>query len=241
MWRYSYRYRGMPLSRVHQLDVDMNKFKINLHCHTHFSDGCNSPFVMAQQAKELGFCCFVMTDHFYTGTDYEADSMRWYKWNMLQCAKREISKLIMPVIVGLEVGYESQEVLVFGTELIKDILRNEKFTFDMAARHLEYRTAGFVLCHPGANYDKALKICQGYEHFNSGNDYFKTRSPSLLANTKTTWSNSDAHSAEHLARGYNLVNEKITTEKQLIRYLHSGDQPELYHKREDIKYACKFL
>lgn len=29
----------------------MKKYKINIHCHTVFSDGENSPFVMAKEAK----------------------------------------------------------------------------------------------------------------------------------------------------------------------------------------------
>ena len=39
--------------------------KINLHCHSNYSDGYVSLDKMAQEHKKLGFSAFVVTDHCY--------------------------------------------------------------------------------------------------------------------------------------------------------------------------------
>ena len=38
-------------------------YKINIHAHTIFSDGYNTPYVMALKAKELGFSALVITSY----------------------------------------------------------------------------------------------------------------------------------------------------------------------------------
>ena len=47
-----------------------NKFKINLHAHTRYSDGGCTIEEHAKAAKELGFCCCCITDHVYSKASY---------------------------------------------------------------------------------------------------------------------------------------------------------------------------
>jgi 3',5'-nucleoside bisphosphate phosphatase len=47
-----------------------NEYKINIHCHTIFSDGLNTPVTLAHEAKRLGFCALVITDHYY-GSEFQ--------------------------------------------------------------------------------------------------------------------------------------------------------------------------
>lgn len=199
-------------------------YKINLHAHSVFSDGANSPYVMAQKAKEMGMCALVLTDHFY-GPRHAHISVSSESYAAWVSSCKEASNLVLPVIRGLEVPYKGQEVLAFGESLIKAILKKRKMTEAMVRYYLENEECAFVLCHPGETYDEALEICVGYEHYHCGVSRFSQREPSALADTKIKWCNSDAHRAERLNLGYNIVDENITTASELITYLNSGKQP----------------
>lgn len=207
------------------------KYKINLHAHTIFSDGINSPYVMALKAKELGFSALVITDHFYGRkvTDFMSrNSMR-----LLQKACREAREII-PVIIGLEVPFCGQEVLVFGGAAIKSIMENGKPNETEMERLRKETGCAVILCHPGQDFEIAAKYVDGFEEYNSGQNFSKTRAgvtrPFGPLEGKPRWCNSDAHQATCLSRGYNIVGSKIENESGLIKYIKKGSQPEFYVK-----------
>ena len=91
------------------------KYKINLHAHTIFSDGYNSPLRMGMTAKKLGFSALVITDHYRNNAPYSS-----YNFSLCQDACREVREII-PVILGMEIMVEGAEMLLFGGEAIKII------------------------------------------------------------------------------------------------------------------------
>ena len=207
-----------------------NKYKINLHSHTFFSDGKNSPYRMALTAKELGFTALVITDHFYTGSTSEWCSINTEKMKLLKMAAEE-AKEIIPVIIGIELAIEGEEVLVFGSAMVNRIMTVEESGFKVTVEALrdwkKYVEAAFILCHPGneENWQKLLPILDGFEHCNKGFDWFPSRDFGCLEGL-TRWCNSDAHEYDELSRGFNLVDSKITVESDLIRYIKREKQPE---------------
>lgn len=204
--------------------VKSMKYKINIHAHTIFSDGQNSPFTMALKAKELGFTALVITDHFY-GHDYP-EYMSIHKLDTLKKACKE-AVAILPVIIGLEVPFMGQEVLVFGGGAVKAILRNGKPTMDEMLQLKQETGCAVILCHPSEDFELAAPAVDGFEHFNAGNDFFPVGERSFgPIEGKQRWCNSDAHRVADLGSAYNIVDSKITSEPDLIRYIKKGRQPE---------------
>ncbi len=197
-------------------------YKINLHCHTIFSDGFNCPYVMALKARELGFSTLVITDHYY-GKNVDG-FMSKNNMRLLKKACKEAEK-ILPIIIGLEILYARQEILVFGSAAVNHILENCDKVTDSDILHMKKTMDyAFILCHPGKNYEETAKIVDGFEQYNSGFDYFRNKEPIDLHHLPG-WCNSDAHMAEHLVDGDNLLDVEITTEENLISYIKSGKQP----------------
>lgn len=206
------------------------KYKINIHSHTIFSDGFNSPYVMALKAKELGFTALVITDHFY-GRDLP-DFMTLEKLKLLKKACNEVKKII-PVILGLEVPFMGQEVLVFGGSAVQNILEHGKPNMEQMLNIKKETGCAVILCHPGHDFHFAIPAIDGYERINGGSDLFicgdKKRSLEGLVE-KPAWCNSDAHTSEKLELSYNIVDSKIETEHDLIKYIKKQKQPEFYVK-----------
>jgi len=206
----------------------MKQYKINIHAHSIFSDGLNTPYIMALEAKRLGFTSLVITDHFYgfqLGKNNHF-SMTVEKMKMLKRACIEAKK-ILPVIVGLEIPHFGQEVLVFGGEAIKNILKKGLPTHEGLIALKRETNCAIVLCHPSEDFDilELIEICDGYEQYNSGCDLFRNNRNRGGFRDKVSWCNSDAHHADSLEVGYNVVDSKITTESDLIKYIKSGKQP----------------
>jgi predicted metal-dependent phosphoesterase TrpH len=205
------------------------KYKINIHAHTIFSDGVSSPYVMALRAKELGFTALVVTDHFYGSTCPEFMSVN--SMRLLRKACREAAT-ILPVIIGMEVVFMGQEVLVFGGAAIKSILENGKPTYEEMKRLKKETGCALILCHPGELDPDWLGIVDGFEYWNSGQNCFINRKgetrPLGKLEGKPGWCDSDAHSVDMLDWNYNLVDTKIETETDLIKYIKRGKQPEFY-------------
>lgn len=194
-------------------------YKINLHAHTCFSDGANTPYVMALKAKELGFSALVLTDHVYRKENSEY-GMVPEKWKAYWRAVAE-AKTILPVIVGCEVPYMGEEVLVFGSTAVHEIWANYGIVdtlTDLKSRH----NCAVILCHPNVQYEKFLHELDGYERYNGGDDWFRKRPP---IEGIPGWCNSDAHFAKSLSDGWNEVNKKIEVEDDLIKYIKKGLQP----------------
>jgi len=217
----------------------MRKYKINLHSHSYFSDGKNSPYKMALKAKELGFSALVITDHFY-GSEYsdDANSLNTRSYGLLKYACEE-AKEILPVIVGIEAGYCGQEVLVFGQVAINKIFENGKLTKQLLnSLRISKTFFATILCHPGSKYSNMIKDVDGYERINSAQDFFshddRIGDLDTHLNGRVGWCNSDAHSADRLSFCWNLVGKDITTEDHLIKYIKSKQHPEHFINTKHI-------
>ena len=201
-------------------------YKINLHAHTIFSDGANTPYTMALKAKELGFTALVITDHYY-GPEYP-EFMCESSMRLLKKACREAKK-ILPVIVGMEVVFMGEEVLVFGGGAINDILATGKPSMDKMVQLKKDHNCAVILCHPGEDFELTVPVIDGYERINRGMDMFGSGRRGLGGLTdKVSWCNSDAHMADSLEICYNIVDTKIVNESDLIRYIKKGKQPEFF-------------
>ena len=202
-------------------------YKINIHAHTIFSDGVNTPYVMALEAKRLGFTSLVITDHYFGKGDSYNLGKRSRVLLRKACAE---ARDILPVIAGIELAWGNEEILTFGSAFIKEIQIKRDAGLDISLNEmidLKHKNGGaMVLCHPGEheNWVKLHPLLDGFEHFNSGQDWFKSRDFGVLTNLPS-WSNSDAHNSGCLERGFNLVDSKITDEAGLIRYIKRGKQP----------------
>lgn len=101
--------------------------KINLHCHSDYSDGYASMAEMAEEHQKQGFSAFVVTDHCYpTFIKKGAKDGRFLTSYDKYCQQsqelKEISKnLGYPCIQGIELALYGEEVLVFGDATIKEI------------------------------------------------------------------------------------------------------------------------
>lgn len=220
------------------------KYKINIHAHTLFSDGANSPLGMAIEAKRLGFTALVITDHYYGATD-EWCSVNVQKMRLLRKACDEAKK-ILPVIVGIELVFGGEEILTFGSAMIQDIMRHRDNGNELMLRDLlkwkRRHDCAFVLCHPGKaeNWEVLRPLLDGYEEYNSGSSMFRHKGAHGLVERDRGalvglpgWCNSDAHQVSGLARAYNIVNAKIENETDLIKYIKRGAQPEPYLRQTD--------
>ena len=148
--------------------------KINLHCHSNYSDSYYTMEAMAIEHQKQGFSSFVVTDHCYPsfikdGTDTERMLTSYHKFCAQTKELADVSqKLNFPCIQGMEVALYGEEVLVFGDEAIKDIFAYAKDINEREAEkygHLKSYNqklsqnilnilqthkdnTGIILCHP---------------------------------------------------------------------------------------------
>lgn len=102
--------------------------KINLHCHTNYSDGADI-FKMAKEHKAQGFSAFVTTDHVYpamlSSFKEKADARSLTSYDEFKKQAEELQKiskeLDFPCMQGIELALYGEEVLVFGQQVCKDI------------------------------------------------------------------------------------------------------------------------
>lgn len=89
----------------------MSEFRIDLHCHSHFSlDGVSHPLEMVASAKRHGLDGFVLTDHdTQQGIDY------FRKRNLVDEEGRAVDGFL--IIPGMEVSTYEGHVLVIGAKL----------------------------------------------------------------------------------------------------------------------------
>jgi len=214
-------------------------FKINLHAHTDYSDGKHSLEAMVKGCKNLGYSACVITDHVLC-TNIKGGTLTLKSFEQQVLEARAISaKLDYPVIIGIELGLYHEEVLIFGTTAIAKImkLRDIKLretgsgrpTLDELMEIKSQSDFAMILCHPMLNfelaptgwYEKLAPMLDGYEQYNNSENRFCFREvPDFLKGKKQT-SGADAHYVENLSCGWNTVDENITTEEHLIKYLQS--------------------
>ena len=216
-------------------------YSINLHAHTFFSDGANSPLAMAMEANNLGHSALVITDHYYYGTSDRWTSLNEDRYNLLRVACKE-AKNIIPVIIGVELAFGGEEMLTFGSAMIQKIMAHDSIgkdlTVDLILEWKKEYDSVFILCHPGnpENWARLTPILDGYEEYNSGQNWFGDDRDRGALEGLVRWCNSDAHSASGLQRAWNFVDAKIENESELIRYIKRGKQPERYLlSRDDLR------
>lgn len=214
----------------------MVNFKINIHAHSIFSDGRNSPYHMAMKAKELGFCCLVITDHWYPCR--EDVSLTWEKLKLLRSSVREAEE-VLPVIIGLELPVAGEEILVFGEEAIRSIAAEGNIKFELSHVRILKKTipeCAYILCHPRQPSAELIEVIDGYELGNSGQNWIDDRSEKFKEQLShlPAWSNSDAHMSNMLTWGFNQVNAEIKNETDLISYIKSRVQPTMYLRGKEV-------
>lgn len=206
-------------------------YRINIHAHTIFSDGSNSPLGMAQRAEKCGFSALVITDHYYPTMPKEWCSAGAKRHKLIRRACEEV-KPIMPVIVGMEMAFGKEEILVFGSAMIQAVHRHcdqgNSLSVELLEKWKRRFDCAFILCHPcdSEYWPPLLPILDGYERYNSGQDMFPDGRELSCLSDLPSWCNSDAHHADGLPLAFNLVDTKIETESDLIRYIKRGKQPE---------------
>lgn len=148
----------------------------------------------------------VITDHFYGHEFSHTSQMSYDTMKVLRRSKLEIEKKIgIPVIIGLEIPFCDQEILIFGTSLINNILQIGIHQ-DLL---LKNENCAVVLCHPRLSGSKAIEnirnLVDGYERINSGFDY----------------------DVQDLKMCYNITDLEIKTEIELINYIKNYE-PKFY-------------
>lgn len=214
-------------------------FKLNLHCHTQYSDG-DSYKKMIEKYKELGFCCAVTTDHLYTKpSNY---SLSWFTFHhQLQRAKRLEKEYNINIITGVEVCTYHEEFLLFGYDTIEALFLNWKklkSPIEVIDFLLQQKTKyATILCHPSLQtwnnhdyYEKLFTMLDGYELYNCGHNYFSMREVDDRLKDKIPFSNSDAHMVDWLTDGYNIVDQNITNENELIDWIKSKPTFDIHAK-----------
>ena len=154
---------------------------------------------MAKEHQKQGFSAFVVTDHCYPsfirdGADDERMLTSYQKFCAQTKELAEISqKLNFPCIQGIELALYGEEVLVFGSEAIKDIFAyakdinereaekyghlvsyNQKLSHNLINILQQHKdNTAIILCHPHLlddeteNQQKLFAIIDGYEFQNS--------------------------------------------------------------------------
>lgn len=206
-----------------------NKYKLNLHAHTKYSDGQNTILEMAEMYKELGHTCAVISDHCYGWSAIVHYSMTREKFlKAIVDAKEAEQKLGFPVIIGMEYNFfRCEEVLCFGREFLMRLYDGVSSVEEFIQLRCQYPSA-CVLCHPclksGDNGFIAQRghLCiDGFEHYNHGQNMFLPEWRSVPGEFEdlTAFSNSDAHGADRLSFAHNLVDSPIKNESDLISYV----------------------
>lgn len=102
------------------------EFRADIHCHSHFSDGSDTPFELLQKAKEAGLQGLSITDH---------DTTDAYSSELFSEAEK-LGLLLLPgVEISSEVGETSVHILGYGYEVQSESLR--KFLFLMQEKRTE--------------------------------------------------------------------------------------------------------
>ncbi len=101
--------------------------KINLHCHSNYSDGYASLLDMAKEHQKQGYSAFVVTDHCYPFlvNPNSKDNRSLTSYSKFCAQTKELEQvshqLDFPCFQGIELALFGEEVLVFGKETIKNV------------------------------------------------------------------------------------------------------------------------
>lgn len=172
--------------------------KINLHCHTNYSDGDNI-LEMTKEHQRQGFSAFVVTDHVCPLRLNRKHPMCITSYKIFQQQAQQLAqisaKINFPCIQGMELALWGEEVLVFGEPVSqklfnfieridlnkysdKDAYKQEIVPLLLQIIKENKEQSAIILCHPrlNPNNDSILKplypLLDGYEFQNRGNYYF---------------------------------------------------------------------
>lgn len=214
----------------------MTTYNINIHAHSDYSDG-HSISKLITKAKELNFTALVITDHFYYNNYNMWCSLNYSKYTKLLEEIKELSETHnYPIINGIELAFRGEETLIFGQELICDLIKNRENRSKLSIKDLiklkNDHNSACILCHPIdiSTWNKLYELFDGYEEYNSGQDMFSNNRERGKLDGLPKWYNSDAHAVISLERCYNIVDTNIISEQDLIDYIKSGKQPNFYLK-----------
>ncbi len=173
----------------------------------------------------------MITDHYYGKgfPSYLSSSVSKESLLVLRKACQE-ARQILPVIIGLEVPVEGQEVLIFGGAAIKEIIKKGRPTREGLIELRRTTGCAAILCHPRDDFSELADAVDGFERYNSGVDFFQQGRDLGQLLGKQAWCNSDAHDVESLDIAYNIIDTKITDEADLVGYIKRGKQHELFVK-----------
>jgi predicted metal-dependent phosphoesterase TrpH len=197
-------------------------YKINLHCHTTYSDGSESLEASVLAAMKSGCCAFAATDH-----DWLLNPERLEE--EFEEADRLSRKLGFPVIIGLEATHPCEhEINVFGRNAVRRLIRSASHEDFKAVRAEEH--CAMIWNHPGRFphseevEKKMAALADGIERWNDGDDFFAAEIPLHLAGLPV-YSNDDAHSFLNFGRCWNLIDAEIKGEKDLVDFLRERQGP----------------
>lgn len=208
---------------------------LNLHTHSHYSDGINSLGELVSAFQKNNHACLCVTDHDY--------SMTLYGYEQQRNEAAELSKVKgFPIFCGLEVSCgEGEEALLFGSEVCREWLALRQvndlmpfgtsgFTF-REGQFLKWarwtkREKALVLCHPTlrASIEGFYEVFDGYEVQNGGCIWPEDMIASMrkLMPKAKAFRNYDLHSLNCFSqylKECNEVDRRIETESDLIKYI----------------------
>lgn len=187
--------------------------KVDLHVHTNYSDGKNSPVEMIAAAKRAGLGAIAITDH---------DTIEG--WKNLKLTSSDF--LVIP---GVELSSDKGHVLLIGiknlppTKILDEVLEWAKDNNVFAAASHVY---DIPLRHPiGALAFEKFKVVEAINGKGFRRLCKKAVSDALKHNIKFLC-NSDSHSIKGLGEFYNLV-EGETVDEIIENLLQGNFEPRL--------------
>lgn len=214
----------------------MNSFRYEVHTHTNevSSCGCVDAAVAVQMHKKAGYQGIIITDHFHEEYFESLGSISWEE--KVDCylsgykkAAEEGQKIDMDILWGLELRFteNDNDYLVYGVDekFLKENPDFYKSSLIDFMKHIKQREDILIFqAHPFRDGCKLADplIVHGLEVYN-GNSRHDSRNELAakvaFENNLLVISGSDFHRPEDLAKSGILLPERISTNRELIKFL----------------------
>lgn len=211
------------------------KYKTELHCHSKDASGCAHETAegIAEKYYAAGYTTIFLTNHFIPHAD---DSENWEakiekRYHALQLLENA-SAGRMNILMGLEFRFVQNinDYLVYGFDkefLLShpDMLLGGIKNFTQLAREngiitIQAHPFRFGITNTNPDYVDGIEVYNGHPGHNSNNDIAEAWATKY---GKIKTSGTDHHNPDHLPRGGILTDFPITSEKQLVEVLKSGN------------------
>ena len=200
----------------------MPEFRIDLHCHSHFSvDGVSHPLQMIGRARELGLSGFVLTDH-----DTQEGIEYFKKRGLIREDGRACDDFL--IIPGMEVSTHEGHVLVIGARL--DSMPGVRCSELLPL--VQEQGGMCIAAHPFDPARRGVGRTVLNEHAFDGVEVFNAASwfPGLNAKAyqyakvrdQLMTVGSDSHHPASMGRSYQIIEADELSVKSLIRALREG-------------------